>query len=212
MEAAEANEQASDAERRGVVLMVAAETAAPIWNSAERSVSFKLRRRPWTSSGRRWRSPKTRTETAWHRIWKYCGRERKWKRPPPRFRRSSRRPGNSSTSSRRCSGRSRPLSSDLEQPRPIPTVPGKLAIGIPSDLLRRRPDIQAAERQLAASTAGVGVATAQLFPQMVLGGTGGLASRNFGDVVQRQLEILRCRTLRQLDPVRRRTSPGGCQA
>jgi outer membrane protein TolC len=49
-------------------------------------------------------------------------------------------------------------------------------------LLRRRPDIQAAERQLAAATAGVGVATAQLFPQLVLGGVGGLASRNFGDL------------------------------
>jgi len=57
-----------------------------------------------------------------------------------------------------------------------------LAVGVPSDLLRRRPDIQAAERQLAAATAGVGVATAQLFPQMMLGGTTGLASRNTGEL------------------------------
>jgi outer membrane protein, multidrug efflux system len=68
------------------------------------------------------------------------------------------------------------LSSELETPQAIPSVPGKMAVGVPSDLLRRRPDIQAAERQLAASTAGVGVATAQLFPQLVLGGAAGLAS------------------------------------
>jgi NodT family efflux transporter outer membrane factor (OMF) lipoprotein len=74
------------------------------------------------------------------------------------------------------------LSSELEQPQPVPAASGTIAVGIPSDLLRRRPDIQAAERQLAASTAGVGVATAQLFPQMVLGGSGGLASRNSGEL------------------------------
>ena len=74
------------------------------------------------------------------------------------------------------------LSSELEQPQPIPAISGELAVGIPSDLLRRRPDIQAAERQLAAFTAGVGVATAQLFPQMMLGGTAGLASRNSGEL------------------------------
>lgn len=74
------------------------------------------------------------------------------------------------------------LSSDLEQPKPVPALSGTVAVGIPSDLLRRRPDIQAAERQLAASTAGVGVAAAQLFPQMVLGGSGGLASRRSGEL------------------------------
>lgn len=74
------------------------------------------------------------------------------------------------------------LSAELEQPAPIPAVPAQVAIGIPSDLLRRRPDIQGAERQLAASTAQVGVATAQLFPQVVLGGSAGLQSRGFNDL------------------------------
>jgi len=49
-------------------------------------------------------------------------------------------------------------------------------------LLRRRPDILSAERQLAAATARVGVATAQLFPQVVLGGSAGLASQKTGDL------------------------------
>ena len=74
------------------------------------------------------------------------------------------------------------LSGELERPVPLPRPSGQLAVGIPSELLRRRPDVQAAERQLAAATAQVGVATAALFPQMVLGGTAGLASRNTGDL------------------------------
>jgi NodT family efflux transporter outer membrane factor (OMF) lipoprotein len=74
------------------------------------------------------------------------------------------------------------LAAELEKPEPIPAVPGQVAVGIPSDLLRRRPDIQGAERQLAATTAQVGVATAQLFPQVVLGGSAGLQSRDSGDL------------------------------
>lgn len=74
------------------------------------------------------------------------------------------------------------LAAELEQAAPIPTASNRLAIGIPSDLLRRRPDIQAVERQLASSTAQVGAATAELFPHVVLGGAGGLQSRKFGDL------------------------------
>lgn len=74
------------------------------------------------------------------------------------------------------------LNAELEQPAPIPAVPARVAVGIPSDLLRRRPDIQGAERQLAAATAQVGVATAQLFPKLVLGASAGLQSRDFGDL------------------------------
>ena len=50
---------------------------------------------------------------------------------------------------------------------------GPLAIGEPADLLRRRPDIRAAERQLAAATARIGVATADLFPRLSLSGFAG---------------------------------------
>ncbi len=74
------------------------------------------------------------------------------------------------------------LSDELASPSGIPAVPRHVAVGVPSDLLRRRPDIQAAERHIASATAMVGVATAQLFPQMVLGASGGLASRKTGDL------------------------------
>ncbi len=50
----------------------------------------------------------------------------------------------------------------------IPSVPPEVPIGLPSDLLRRRPDIRRAERQLASATAGIGQATADLFPKFSL--------------------------------------------
>jgi len=74
------------------------------------------------------------------------------------------------------------LSVELEPPAPLPAIPARVAVGIPSDLLRRRPDIQGAERFLAAETAQVGVATAQLFPKVVLGASAGLQSRGFNDL------------------------------
>jgi len=61
------------------------------------------------------------------------------------------------------------LSVDLS-PRDLPAVAKALPIGDPGELLRRRPDIRAAERQLAAATANVGVATADLFPRVSLSG------------------------------------------
>ena len=51
----------------------------------------------------------------------------------------------------------------------IPPIPGRIDQGLPIDLLRRRPDIREAERQLAVATARVGVATADLYPRVVLG-------------------------------------------
>ncbi|MGG2397829.1 efflux transporter outer membrane subunit [Pseudomonas sp. SH1-B] len=55
-------------------------------------------------------------------------------------------------------------------PKPLPVIAKALPIGNPAELLRRRPDIRAAERQLAAATAEVGVATADLFPRVSLSG------------------------------------------
>lgn len=61
------------------------------------------------------------------------------------------------------------LSVDLA-PRPLPVIAKALPIGDPAELLRRRPEIRVAERQLAAATANVGVATADLFPRVSLSG------------------------------------------
>ena len=69
------------------------------------------------------------------------------------------------------------LAKDLARPGKIPVFPGPIPQGLPVDLLRRRPDILSAERQLAAATARIGVATADLFPRVILsaalGGQGG---------------------------------------
>ncbi len=61
------------------------------------------------------------------------------------------------------------LTVDLS-PRALPAIAKALPVGDPGDLLQRRPDIRAAERRLAAATADVGVATADLFPRVNLGG------------------------------------------
>ncbi|MBO3278037.1 efflux transporter outer membrane subunit [Pseudomonas schmalbachii] len=61
------------------------------------------------------------------------------------------------------------LSVDLA-PKKLPAIAKALPIGDPGELLRRRPDIAAAERRLASATADVGVATADLFPRVSLGG------------------------------------------
>jgi len=57
------------------------------------------------------------------------------------------------------------MAADLDRDGPLPTPPLTLPVGLPSDLLRRRPDIREAERQLAAATAGVGVQVANLYPK-----------------------------------------------
>jgi multidrug efflux system outer membrane protein len=63
------------------------------------------------------------------------------------------------------------LTAKLSQPEPIPKLPETITIGSPAELLRRRPDIRIAERTLAAATARIGVATADLFPRVTFVGT-----------------------------------------
>jgi outer membrane protein TolC len=68
----------------------------------------------------------------------------------------------------------------LRGPGRIPVPPENVAIGIPADLVRRRPDIRAAELAAAAQSAQIGVAKADLFPAFTLLGTFGTVSSNIG--------------------------------
>lgn len=68
----------------------------------------------------------------------------------------------------------------FEKERPIPVAMGKVPAGLPSELLRRRPDIRSAERQIAAATEQIGVAVADLFPRVYLTATNLFAANPSG--------------------------------
>jgi multidrug efflux system outer membrane protein len=68
------------------------------------------------------------------------------------------------------------LSMELSTPAPIPPIPPQVPVGVPIDLVRRRPDIRRAERQLAAASARIGVAISDFYPKLSLTGSMGLDS------------------------------------
>jgi NodT family efflux transporter outer membrane factor (OMF) lipoprotein len=74
------------------------------------------------------------------------------------------------------------LHAELKEPGSIPVIPLHVAVGIPADTLRRRPDVRQAERELAAQTAQVGVATADLYPKFSLLGSIGLEALSFDNL------------------------------
>lgn len=71
---------------------------------------------------------------------------------------------------------------ELQENTGLPQPDDKVAYGIPADLLRRRPDIRQAERLLASQTARIGIATADLYPTLSLGGSVGLEALEFDDL------------------------------
>lgn len=74
------------------------------------------------------------------------------------------------------------LDAALVAPQPLPEVVAPTTIGSPAALLRRRPDVRIAERNLAASTARIGVAVGDLFPRVTFIGVIGYNARSVGDL------------------------------
>jgi NodT family efflux transporter outer membrane factor (OMF) lipoprotein len=72
------------------------------------------------------------------------------------------------------------LAAELAKPGLIPAIPAQVAPGLPLEFLKRRPDIEQAEQELAAATARIGVATADLFPRLAITAGVGAESSNLG--------------------------------
>ena len=70
----------------------------------------------------------------------------------------------------------------LSPPRRVPRAPERIGVGVPADTLRLRPDVRSAERQLAAATARIGVARAQLYPALAISGNFNTAAAAIGDI------------------------------
>lgn len=72
----------------------------------------------------------------------------------------------------------------MSMPQSIPSAPEHVAVGIPAELLRRRPDIRAAERRIAAQTARIGASIGELYPQFSIIGSFGLGANDFSALWQ----------------------------
>jgi NodT family efflux transporter outer membrane factor (OMF) lipoprotein len=82
------------------------------------------------------------------------------------------------------------LEQELAAAAPIPKPPPRVEIGLPSELLLRRPDVARSERQLAAQTAEIGVATRDLFPRFFISGAASLQSVRGSDFLDWQSRLL----------------------
>ena len=74
------------------------------------------------------------------------------------------------------------LKTQMATVAPIPQGPASIAVGIPADTLRQRPDVMSAERNLAAATAEIGVAKAALYPALNISGNIGASANVIGDL------------------------------
>jgi NodT family efflux transporter outer membrane factor (OMF) lipoprotein len=76
------------------------------------------------------------------------------------------------------------ISADALNAEPVPTIPTWVAVGIPADLIRRRPDVCSAERQVAVQSAQIGVAEADLYPTIFVNGTIGYESQSLSQLFE----------------------------
>ena len=77
------------------------------------------------------------------------------------------------------------VAAELEHVTPLPALPTAVVVEAPDSVVRRRPDVSAAERQLALERALVGVAKADYLPRITLGGSAGYSSSTFGSIGDR---------------------------
>jgi len=70
----------------------------------------------------------------------------------------------------------------LDGPAPIPTAPDSVAVGVPAELVWRRPDVRRAERLVAAQSAEIGIATSELYPHISINGMMAWEAEDFSDV------------------------------
>ena len=82
------------------------------------------------------------------------------------------------------------LQQELAAVGPIPKPPAQVAVGLPSELLLRRPDVARSERQLASQTARIGVATRDLFPRFFISGAASLQSVRGSDFFDWESRLL----------------------
>ena len=83
------------------------------------------------------------------------------------------------------------LRGELAEPRPVPPVPPRVPVGLPSELARRRPDVMQAEAQLHAATATIGVAVAAFYPSVTLSGSIGLQALQPVEFLQPERSAIR---------------------
>jgi len=74
----------------------------------------------------------------------------------------------------------------LDDKREIPSVKASIALGMPQDIIRRRPDIRVAERQLAAQSAQIGFAITELYPSFSIGGAVGSSAEESNDLFENE--------------------------
>jgi NodT family efflux transporter outer membrane factor (OMF) lipoprotein len=76
------------------------------------------------------------------------------------------------------------LEAELATPAPLPPLPPTLPAAVPSDVIRNRPDIRAAERQIAGANAQIGVAIAQMFPSFSISPSFGIGAGSFNHILK----------------------------